>query len=212
MLTVMTTLDDLQATWKAYEARLVANQQLQEQLVRGLIKDRSRGVLAKMKRELALVAAICGGLVLFFGAALVGNPFDFTHWLAYVPLALYLLLALVALGIVLPEYHRLQQVELIRDNLREGLLTVLHARQRLNAVLVNVWRVSMLLGFTIGLSLTARKIETYAMSKLLLMVGVQLLVVVALYAVATWVFKSGKDPIIVDLQENLRELDELQQA
>jgi uncharacterized membrane protein YcjF (UPF0283 family) len=205
-------LDELKSTWKSYDEKLLASQQLSEQMVFLMIKDRSKSTLAKMARNLKFAGVIMTAVIIFFTAAIVGNAFDYTSWYFYIPSVLYIGLALVALTVVLKNYRSLSGVTLSRKNLYDSLTTVLHSHEKAQAALSRVGLLCMMAGFLFGVSMVARKFEVYGTTKVMLMLGGEAAIILVLYAAARWVFNVFEDTIGNELKENLQELDQLKTA
>jgi uncharacterized membrane protein YcjF (UPF0283 family) len=205
-------LDELKSTWKSYDEKLLASQQLSEQMVFLMIKDRSKSTLAKMARNLKFAGVIMTAVIIFFTAAIVGNAFDYTSWYFYIPSVLYIGLALVALTVVLKNYRSLSGVTLSRKNLYDSLTTVLHSHEKAQAALSRVWLLCMMAGFLFGVSMVARKFEVYGTTKVMLMLGGEAAIILVLYAAARWVFNVFEDTIGNELKENLQDLDQLKTA
>ncbi|MBC7920122.1 MAG: hypothetical protein H7Z75_03445 [Ferruginibacter sp.] len=201
-------LDEMKTTWQAYDQRIAATHQLSERLVRSMMKDKSKGTLARMRQELRLVSVIFTAVIFFFSAVILGNAFDYTHWLEYIPTVLYMLLASTGLVLILGEYRQLRKVNLTKENLRESLRLVIRSHERFGAALGKVWKLCMGAGFLFGVSFVARTIPKYGWGKAFLFVGGQALLILLLYAVARWLFDAFQDPHTAQLKENLRELEE----
>ncbi|GAB3893794.1 hypothetical protein GCM10028803_08280 [Larkinella knui] len=202
-------LDELKSTWKAYDEKILVSQKLSEQLVFLMIKDRSKGTLARMERNLKLAGFIMTAVVFFFTAAIAGNAFDYTSWYFYIPSVLYIVLALVALVIVIKNVRNLSHVDLSRQNLYDSLKTVLRWHEKAQAALSRVWLLCMLSGFLFGVSMVARNVEAYGTTKVILLLGGQTAVILLLYAAARWLFHAFEDTHGNELRESLQEMEQL---
>lgn len=205
-------LDDLKTTWKTLDERLLATHTLSEHVALSMMKDRSKGTLARMRRELQRISVFFAALLVLFGAIIAGNPFDYTHRLHYLPAIVYTLLVVVALGIQAHEYILLGKVSLTKSTLRESLQTVIQSRQRFLATMGTVWKLSLGAGFLLGISLVARHFEAYGFTKSLLVVGGQALTVLLVYALAKWVLARSPDSHLTELEAHLQELQELERT
>ena len=202
-------LDELKSTWKAYDEKLLASQKLSERMVFLMIKDRSKGTLAKMEQKLKFAGILMTAVIVFFSAAIAGNAFDYTNWYFYIPSVLYIVLAVVALTVVVQNYRNLSRVTLSQKNLYDSLTTVLRWHEKAEAALSKVWLLCMMAGFLFGLSMVARKFEEYSTTKIILMLGGQAAMILLLYAAARWLFNVFEDKLGNELKENLQELDQL---
>ncbi|WP_138990750.1 hypothetical protein [Larkinella sp. C7] len=202
-------LDELKSTWKGYDEKMLASQKLSERVVFMMIKDRSKSVLAKMERNLTGAGLLMTAVVIFFAAAIAGNAFDYTSWYFYIPSVLYMGLALFAIAVIVKNYRHLSRVSLSQQNLYDSLTTVLQWHQKTRAALARVWLLCMMSGFLFGVSMVARKFETYGTTKVMLMLGGEMLLILVLYALARWVFAVFEDRLGKELTENIQELDQL---
>ncbi|WP_234733653.1 hypothetical protein [Tellurirhabdus bombi] len=204
-------LDELKASWRVYDEKISRQQQLNEQMFLSMIKDRSKSNLAKMGQKIRLAGTIMVGTILFFTAAILGNPFDFTNWYSYVPMVLYLVLGLFALVIIVKEHRQLNQVNLSRENLRDSLAKVIQSHEQTQRILGKVWLLFMVAGFLLGVALVSRNFDAYGMAKTVTFLGLQVGIILVLYGLAKWVFRAFEDPQAEALKESLKELDQLKQ-
>ena len=202
-------LDEFKSTWKAYDEKLLASQQLSERVVFMMLRDRSKSTLAQMERNLKVAGLIMTAVVLFFAAAIIGNAFDYTSWYFYIPSVLYIGLALFAITVVVKNYRHLSRVSLSQQNLYDSLTTVLRWHEKTQAALARVWLLCMMSGFLFGVSMVARKFETYGTTKVALLLSGQALLILVVYAVARWVFNAFEDKPGDELKENIQELEQL---
>ncbi|KAA9357323.1 hypothetical protein [Larkinella humicola] len=202
-------LEELKSNWKAYDEKILASQKLSERVVFMMIKDRSKSTLAKMERNLTGAGLLMTAVVIFFAAAIVGNAFDYTSWYFYIPSVLYIGLALFAITVVVKNYRHLSRVSLSQQNLYDSLTTVLQWHVKTQAALARVWLLCMMAGFLFGVSMVARKFETYGTMKTVLILGGQAALILLMYATARWIFNSFEDHLGTELKENIQELDQL---
>ncbi|MBC7890668.1 MAG: hypothetical protein H7Y12_00520 [Sphingobacteriaceae bacterium] len=202
-------LDELKTAWHSLDEKVMTTQKLGENLALSMMKERSRSTLATMQTELKRVGAYLVLLLVVFGAVLLGNPFDFTHGLEYVPAVLYLGLLGIALRNVWREHRQLRAISLTKSNLRESLRAVIQSHETYRFAMSWVWKVSLGAGFLFGVSLTARNFAAYGLTKFLLLLGGQLILIATLYALARWLFGQFPDAQTTALKAHLEELEEL---
>lgn len=202
-------LNELKATWKTYDDKIQASQKLTEQAVFQMIRDRSKGTLAKMAQSLRMAGLIMSAVVVFFSASIAGNAFDYPHWYFYIPSGLYMALAMVALIVVVRTHRQLSRVNLSQQNLYESLKTVLREHETAQAVLSKVWPLCMMAGFLFAVSMVARKFEAYGTTNVVLFLSAHVALILLLYAIARWIFRAFDDQLGQELQEHIRELDQL---
>ena len=93
-------LDELKSAWKVYEQKLQTSQLLTERLIVGMIKERSKSRVARIKRENTLFFVLMVFELVVLGAVFMGNPFDFIYPIQFLPygfLAVGIIMALVAI-------------------------------------------------------------------------------------------------------------------
>ena len=202
-------LDELKASWKALDTKLVATHALSEQMARALISDRSRGTVAGIEGQLKQVAVFFAVLLGLLGVILTTNPFDYTSWAEFIPVLLYSLLVLVALALIVREYREVRQTTLTKSNLSESLSQIIRLHEQYLKTMDRVWQLSLVIGFLFGLSLFARHFADYGLTKFMLLAGGQALTIAILYRLARWRMNQSPNLHIAQLKAYLRELDEL---
>ena len=200
--------DELKMIWATYDQTLQAHVRLNEYMVASMLKERSKGTITGMLQKLRLTSAIFAGLFLFLIAAMVGNAFDFVHWLQYVPMALYMLLSVIALLIVTKEYRILRETDLTTANLRESLQVIIAAHERGFKAMGTIWKLCMAAGFLFGVSMIYRTVDTRGWLVAGLFLGGQLLFLAGLYWLATRQLAISRDVSTLELRQNLKELEE----
>ena len=102
-------LEQLKSTWKTLDNKLTATYQINEQMARMLLSDRSRGATAGIRQNLKQAALFFTALLTGFSFILLGNPFDYVSWIEFVPGVLYSLLVIVMLFMIAIEYQKAGQ-------------------------------------------------------------------------------------------------------
>lgn len=203
-------LQQLKSVWVSYDEKMAANRKLSELVVLSMIRDKSRGVLAGMQREILRACLLCVVLIVFFSASVLANAFDFTQPIQYVPILFYIALASMALFLLLKERSRLGSVNLTKDTLHEALKKVIHAREKFQAVIRKVWFLIPLTSLAFLISLVAKTVETYGVLKFSSIVGALIGGSILFVLVARRHVHLFKDAYCEDLKESLQELEELQ--
>lgn len=202
-------LDQLKSTWKTLDNKLAATYQINEQMARMLLSDRSRGAIAGIRQNLKQAALFFTALLAGFSFVLLGNPFDYVSWIEFVPGVLYSLLVIIMLFMIAIEYQKMQANELILGSLRESLIQAIYQHEHYRQTMDRVWQISLLIGFLFGISLFARHFTDYGFIKSALLVGGQALMVVFMYLLAKRVLGQSPNRHLNRLKGHLRELDEL---
>lgn len=104
-------LEELKSVWNAYDKQLQSSKVLNEKLVRSMIKERSQTRMTKVRQENKLLFIVMIIELLFIGAILVGNPFDFVYTAQYIPFIL------LSVGIVLALINIYKNTSVLSANL-----------------------------------------------------------------------------------------------
>ncbi|MDQ6476845.1 hypothetical protein [Dyadobacter sp. LHD-138] len=201
-------LDELKASWKSLDEKVAATQELSEQIALSMMKEHSKSTVSKIQAKLKKLALYFIGLLTLFIAILAGNPFDYTNWYEYVPAAAYALLVIAGLEIIIREMIAIRKVRLTKSNLRESLQKIIQFHEAYQSVMDTVWKISMVIGFLLGISLLVRNFETYGWTKSVVVVAVNGIFVSAMYLIAKKVFKQLPDTNLAELKINLAELEQ----
>jgi hypothetical protein len=202
-------LDELKVNWNTLADAVQTSKALSEQVVLSMIRNQSRSTISKARRKLRNTAFFFSGLLMLFIAILSGNPFDYTQWAQYVPAVLYAFLIVFALKIIISENLEIKSITLNKSNLRESLQKVIHIQERCEFTMERVWKLSLIAGFLLGVSLMARNFEIYGWGKSLLFTGANALTVIVLYLIAKRFSRQSPDTNLAELKMHLSELDEL---
>jgi len=114
-------IDELKTAWQTYDTRLQLTHKLSDKLIVSMIKEKSQSRLSRVKKHylIGLIYMIC---LLGLGVAvLVGNPFDYTYTLEYLPVALYTLCLSILIVAMFNTNRKLQQIEINQSNLDTSL-------------------------------------------------------------------------------------------
>ena len=201
------TLEELKTQWNTLDQNLLATRQFNEKMLRSMLTDRSSGTLAVMQSKIARIAIFFTALLVLFLAILAGNPFDYTHWLHYLPAILYLLVVTAALAAALKEYLFLRQVNLTGTDLRESLSSVISVHERYQRLAEKTWKLSLVAGFLLGISLLAPRFEAFSSQKIALVIAAQALFVLLVYTAARRLLQNLPDPQLDSLKATLAELE-----
>lgn len=150
-------LDDLKATWQAYEQKLDSTERVSRQLLAIVLRNRSNSTIEAMIRELRWASAILVAIVLLFAAIIAGNAFDYTRPLHYVPAVAYLLIAGTGLYFVKRHDTVLRRTTLPTHDLYHALQNLIRLRIRHTKWMERIWMLGMLAGSTIMLPNIARQ-------------------------------------------------------
>ena len=201
-------LDDFKTTWQAYEQKLDSTQRLSHQLLDLVLRNRSRSTIDKMIRELRLATSIMFSLVLFFIAVIVGNPFDYTRFLHFVPAFCYLIIAGAGLYFLRQHNSALRRATLHTHDLYQALSDLIQLRTRHTKQMERVWVLAMLAGSMVMLPVVIRKFPEDSWTSTVLMV----LVPIGMTIVSVGLSRMAgmfTDHHLDELREQVKELEEL---
>lgn len=201
-------LDELKAGWKSLDEKVAATHQLSEQMALSMMKEHSKSTVSKIQDKLKKMAFYFGGLLTLFIAILAGNPFDYNNWYEYVPAIAYAMLVIAGLEIIVREIISISKVSLTKSNLRESLQKIIQLHETYQSVMDTVWKISMVIGFLLGVSLMVRNFETYGWTKSVLIVTANAIFVGVMYLIARMIFKQLPDSNLAELKINLAELEQ----
>lgn len=199
-------LDEFKLTWQAYEHKLDQTQQLGQKLLGVIQRERSKNTIDKMIRELQRVYVILFGIVLIFSAIVVGNPFDYTQPIHFIPSIGYILLAVVGLIVSTRHMNELRKTTLSSQSLIQSLTELIRLREQHTRLLSRVWIGGMLAGAMIMLPAIARRYAESGWIATLLIT----LFPIGLTFLSAWLAKTiglFTDRYLSELQEQLKELD-----
>ena len=142
------TIDELKTAWQTYDTRLQLTHKLSDKLIISMIKEKSQSRLAKVKRHYLIGLFYIIALLCFSVAVLIGNPFDYTYILEYLPIALYALCLAILIISMFNTNRKLQQVEINQSNLGTSL-------KQIASILEKYQKPGKLLGITLKLILSS---------------------------------------------------------
>lgn len=109
-------IEEMKTAWEQYNQKLILSQQLNQQVIMGMLKERSRSRVSRIRKENFVLLAWMLIISAFLIALLIGNPFDFRYTLQYMPYCILLIGVFLAIGSI---YKSLRQfdVNLNKENL-----------------------------------------------------------------------------------------------
>lgn len=124
--------NDLKATWKQYDASLAATRAINERMIHSMIRNRSSERFERAKRKYLLSIAWMIVCFLFGVAALVGNPFDFTMPIQYVPIGIFTTCLAILTVILAISLVKLQSVSIEHHNVQDALKEIISVYEKPN--------------------------------------------------------------------------------
>lgn len=205
-------LDELKTAWKTYDAKLQATQAISDRLIVSMVKEKSQSRLAKVKqRYLFLVFYLTLWLIAGI-AVVIGNPFDYSQPLEYLPMAIYCFCMGVLVVAMIRTNSNLQKVEINETSIEASLnkiITIIEKYENPNRLLG--WTLKILLTSTtvlFPLSFLPRKIERLGlwdgMLDTLIPIIISLILIFVAYKLGAFKEQYGKR--FKDYLEELKEL------
>lgn len=114
-------IDELKTAWMAYDSRLKLTHKISDKLIMSMIKEKSQSRLTKVKRHYLIGLFYMAALLSLGMAVLIGNPFDYTYAIEYLPIAIYCLCLIILIVTMINTNIKLQQVEINHNNLETSL-------------------------------------------------------------------------------------------
>ncbi|MCG2614952.1 hypothetical protein LZZ85_11695 [Terrimonas sp. NA20] len=200
-------IEEMKTAWGQYNRKLELSQQLNQQMIMGILKERSRSRVARIRKENFVQLGLMVVISAFLIALLIGNPFDFRYTLQYIPYGMLLTGVLLATGSV---YRSLRQfdVNLNKENLGVFLKRTIEEYEKTRKR--NGWfgMIIFFAGTLTIFSFLPHKLEHKDKWLALAETGINLGITLGIYFIA---FRLGafKDHKREGFESDLRELEEL---
>jgi hypothetical protein len=200
-------IEEMKTAWEQYNQKLIVSQQLNQQMIVGILKERSRSRVSRIRKENFVQLALMTVISVFLLALLIGNPFDFRYVLQYVPYGILLTGVLLAIGSV---YKSLRQfdVNLNKENLGVFLKRTIEEYEKNRKR--NGWfgTIIFFAGTLTIFSFLPHKLDHKDMWRALAETAINLGITLAIYFIA---FRLGafKDRKREGFESDLKELEEL---
>lgn len=118
-------LEELKSAWQEYDTKLQSTQALNDRLINSIIKERSSSRLSRVKSQYVYgLFYMCGWIALGL-AVLIGNPFDYTRKIEFLPIVIYCLCLLILVFLMLRSFRQLDSIEIAPDNLDNALKKII---------------------------------------------------------------------------------------
>jgi len=200
-------LEELKTSWKVLDERISASQKISEDLAVSILRNRSKSTVSKIQNQLKKLFLFFVGLFILFACILTGNPFDYSHWYEFIPATTYILLLVAGLKIIIQEIFSINKITLNKANLRESLQAIIDLHYAYKAVMDKIWKISLLIGFSMAISLMVRNFEKYGFLKSGFLILGNALIVMIVYRLTKTIFKQVPDKNLDELTMDLQELN-----
>nr|WP_199083359.1 hypothetical protein [Pedobacter sp. ASV19] len=105
-------LDELKGAWNAYSDRVKTTADIEEEAIAGMVREKSGSVVSRIQKSYIYGISMAGFYALCFVALILGNAFDYTYSLQFIPLLLMLACFIVVLVLLLYARAGLKRADL----------------------------------------------------------------------------------------------------
>ena len=222
-------LNDLKSAWNTYSSQEADKHHLGKESINELLRNRTKTLVERIDRNIrigmwVLLAYIAYIIVddLYLSKILIKEPLQYPSWM--IPLDVFsnaLIIATYLFFVV--RYLKIKRnfsVDLHLKDLLAGILDTLKTYRRLFYLAVIILLINMIVSFAAGLyqgvqfstGNASGGVENLSTSKIFLIIGVGLAVLIPLIAVTFFILRWGFNKLygryLVSLNETLLELDE----
>ena len=200
-------IEELKTEWQQYNQKLALSQRLNEQMILGMLRERSRSRVSKIRQENAVYLVLMFLNLFFLGAIFAGNPFDFKYELQYIPytiLTVGVLLAIISLIKSLLSFN----VNINNVNLDHFLKKTIEEFEKSKKMQRWFGMIIFSSGVLTAFSFLPKKLEHKALWQALGETAISIAITLAIYFIA---FKLGafKNRKKEGFENDLQELNEL---
>ena len=222
-------LKDLKSAWDAYSSQEVDKHRLGKENLHDLLKKRSKTIVDRIDRNIRIGMVILLAFIayviiddLFLSKLLISEPIEYPFWMIPMDIFSNVLIVTTYLFFVL-RYFRIKRSfspDTQLKDLLKGMLDTLKTYRRLFYLAVIILLINMIVSFASGLyqgvkykaDLVSGGMGNMAISKILIVIGVGLAVLIPLIAATFFILRWGFNKLygrhLIRLNETLLELDE----
>lgn len=118
-------LTELKTAWHEYDVKLKAVNTINEKIILSMIRERSSSRLSRIENIYRFTFVSNTIWVLLIMAAVLSNPFDFTHPAQYIPMVVVGFCLIVLLVLSIRSYRELKMVDMHHSSLGESLRKII---------------------------------------------------------------------------------------
>lgn len=218
-------INDLKTAWNAYSSQEVDKHHLGRETINGLLRNRTKTMIERIDRNIRIGIGILLAYIayiilddLYLSKILINEPIQYPSWMIPMDVFSNTLIIATYLFFVI-RYLKIKRnfsVDLQLKDFLTGILDTLKTYRRMFYLAVIILLINMIVSFAAGLyegvKFSAGGIENLATSKIFLIIGVGLGVLVPLIAFTflalRWGFNKLYGRYLVSLNEMLNELKE----
>jgi hypothetical protein len=222
-------LKDLKSAWDTYSSQEVDKHRLGKETIHEMLKNRTKTLVDRIDRNIRIGMVILLAFIayviiddLFLSKLLISEPIEYPSWMIPMDVFSNVLIVTTYLFFVL-RYFRIKRSfspDTQLKDLLKGMLDTLKTYRRLFYLAVIILLINMIVSFAAGLyqgvkykaDLVSGGMENMAISKILIVIGVGLAVLIPLIAGTFFILRWGFNKLygrhLIRLNETLLELDE----
>ncbi len=222
-------LKDLKSAWDTYSSQEVDKHRLGKENIHELLKNRTKTLVDRIDRNIRIGMAVILVFIayvivddIYLSELILTEPIKYPSWMIPMDLFSNAIIVTTYLFFVL-RYFRIKRSfspDTQLKDLLNGILNTLKTYQRLFYLAVVILLINMIVSFAAGLyqgvkykvDSVSGGIENLATSKILIIIGVGLAILIPLIAVTFFILRWGFNRLygryLVRLNETLQELDE----
>jgi len=222
-------LKDLKSAWDTYSSQEVDKHRLGKETIHEMLKNRTKTLVDRIDRNIRIGMGILLAFIayviiddLFLSKLLISEPIEYPSWMIPMDVFSNVLIVTTYLFFVI-RYFRIKRSfspDTQLKDLLKGMLDTLKTYRRLFYLAVIILLINMIVSFAAGLyqgvkykaDLVSGGMENMAISKILIVIGVGLAVLIPLIAGTFFILRWGFNKLygrhLIRLNETLLELDE----
>lgn len=200
-------MEELKTAWRGYEQQLSVTQRLSERLIMGMLQERSRSRVAKIRRENILLLIYLFIVLALLAAIFAGNPFDFSASWQYIPYGVLTIGVLMAMATLFRNQQDLN-ADINTTGLALFLKRIIESYEKTKKMERWFGILMFAAGIATVFSFLPKKLEHKELLPALGETAIGVLITLLIYAAAfkAGAFKSRKKQ---GFENDLRELNEL---
>lgn len=222
----------MKSAWDTYSSQEVDKHRLGKETIHEMLKNRTKSLVDRIDRNIRIGMVILFG---FIGFVLFGDSYlseilmneivEYPAWLNFIDVFTSFLIVTTYLFFVI-SYFRIKRNFSCDTQLKDlltGILDTLKIYHRMFYLAVVILLINMVVSFTAGLfqgvkfnTNTGRGIENLTTSKILIITGVDLVILIPFIAITFFLLRWGFNRLygryLIRLNETLHELDESESA
>lgn len=202
-------LEELKVTWQEYDQKLKATKSINEKIILNMIRDRSGSILSVMRRNGLLTIVLMAVIIWFCMMSIIYNAFDFEYKLQFLPLAIYVVVAVIFIVYLIKAYIN-SQVDLYKDSLKESLIKVIATHEKFMSVNLKLGMMFLFAAFLYLVSASFKTFQNEGILKSLIFFAGGIMVNATILYVAK-LMGAFKDHHGAKLKNQLKELEDFEE-